>query len=102
MRFDISQDNRDVMKLLKETDINVTMNAYEALILTAVFIDNSKDEAHKNLSSVLGEYKISKDTKDDMMRVLSAQTSMMRSSMSLMEAKILNEVMGARFKDENA
>lgn len=102
MKFEINQGSKDVLEVLGEADVNVTMTAYEALALCAVFIDNSKDRVHSNLASVLEEYKVNDDSKQAIMKVLSAKASMMRSNMSLLEARIYNEVMGARFKDANA
>lgn len=102
MKFEINQGSKDILEVLGEVDVNVTMTAYEALALCAVFIDNSKDRVHSNLASVLEEYKVDDDSKQAIMKVLSAKASMMRSNMSLLEARIYNEVMGARFKNANA
>lgn len=102
MQFEINQGNKDILEVLSETTVNVEMTAIEALALCAVFIDNSQDRVHPNLSSVMKEYKIDSDSKQAIMKVLSAKSSMMRSNMSLLEDKIYNEVMGERFKDANA
>lgn len=102
MKFRIGNEEQDVMKLLQETEVTLSMNAYEALLLSAVFIDNSSNNAHKNLKSLLNEYNVNEDAINSIMQVLSVRGSLLRSNFSVLESKIINEVMGGSFKNADA